>query len=146
MEKFFLCSPSGVFSTIADLIAIVGFIEYANGYIYATGFNTNKIYKVSLSGQITVLAGTGSNGQTNGPAAEATFNGPNGIVASPGGDSLFISDFYSRSLRLITDVSTGIINTSSAVPDGFSVSQNNRKGFPSVLIREWKSCTFGSVR
>lgn len=122
--KIFSVSPSGVFSNVAQIPGIVGFIEYANGYIYATGFNTHKIYKVTLSGEISVLAGTGSSGQANGSAGSATFNGPNGIIASPGGDSLYISDYYARSLRLITGVTTGVINISSVVPDGYEISQN----------------------
>ncbi len=122
--KIFSVSPSGIFSVIAQIPGIIGFIEYANGYIYATGFSTNKIYKVTLNGQITVLAGTGSSGQNNGAALSATFNVPNGIIASPGGDSLFISDYGARSLRLISGVTTGVINISSIIPDEFELSQN----------------------
>lgn len=133
--KIFSVNSAGVFSLIAQVPGIVGFIEYANGYIYATGFSTNKIYKVTLGGQITVLAGTGSTGQLNGSAATATFNGPNGIVASKGGDSLYISDFYARSLRLITDVSVGVANISSVTPDGFNLRQNYPNPFnPNTII------------
>ena len=122
--KIFSVSPAGVFTSIAQINGIIGFIEYANGYIYATGLDVNKIFKITLDGQVTVLAGTGATGQVNGPAASATFNGPNGIVASPGGDSLYISDYYARSLRLITGVTVGVVNISSLIPDGYELSQN----------------------
>lgn len=122
--KIFSVTQSGVFSTIADLNGIIGFIEFANGYIYATGFDLNRIYKISLSGDISILAGTGNAGQTNGPASSATFNGPNGILASPGGDSLFISDYYPRSLRLISGVTVGVTNISSLIPENYEISQN----------------------
>lgn len=132
--KIFSVSPAGVFSTIAQLNTTIGFIEYANGYIYATGIDVNKIFKVSLNGEVSVLAGTGASGQINGPAASATFNGPNGIVASRGGDSLYISDYYSRSLRLISDVSVGVVNLSSVIPEGFEIQQN----FPNPFNPETK--------
>ena len=132
--KIFSVSPAGVFTSVAQINGIIGFIEYANGYIYATGFNTHKIYKITLNGQISVLAGTGATGQANGPAASATFNGPNGIVASPGGDSLFISDYYARSLRLITGVTVGVVNISSLIPEGYAIQQN----FPNPFNPETK--------
>ncbi|MFZ1416502.1 MAG: T9SS type A sorting domain-containing protein, partial [Defluviicoccus sp.] len=133
--KIFSVTSGGVFSLIAQVPGIVGFIEYANGYIYATGYSTHKVYKVTLGGQITVLAGTGISGQANGPAATATFSGPNGIVASRGGDSLYISDFNARSLRLISDVSVGITNVSTETPVGFDLKQNYPNPFnPKTVI------------
>lgn len=133
--KIFSITPAGVFTQITQIPGIVGFIEFANGYIYATGFNTNKIYKVSLSGQTSVLAGTGASGQNNGNALSATFNAPNGIVATKGGDSLYISDFNSRSLRLISGISTGIVNLNSEIPQNFKLLQNYPNPFnPSTKI------------
>jgi sugar lactone lactonase YvrE len=130
--KIFIVDSAGVFTQITQIPAIVGFIAYANGYIYSTGYNTNKIYKTSLTGQTTVFAGTGSAGQNNGNALTATFNAPNGIIASKGGDSLFISDFNARSLRLITGVTSGVINISSAIPSEFHLGQNYPNPFNPV--------------
>lgn len=130
--KIFKVDNAGVFTLITQIPGIIGFIEYANGYIYSTGFNTNKIYKTSMSGQTTVLAGTGATGQTNGNASVATFNGPNGIVASLGGDSLFISDYNARSLRVISNVTVGIANVSSYTPTDFILSQNYPNPFNPV--------------
>ncbi|HRB01608.1 MAG TPA: T9SS type A sorting domain-containing protein [Ignavibacteria bacterium] len=130
--KIFSITQSGDITLLAQVPGIVGFIEYSKGYIYATGFNTHKIYKVTLTGQISVLAGTGVSGQVNGSFATATFNGPNGIVASLGGDSLFISDFNARSLRVISGISTGIINISSVTPEAYHLSQNYPNPFNPV--------------
>lgn len=130
--KIFFVDSSGVFTQITQIPAIVGFIAYSNGYIYSTGFNTHKIYKTSLSGQTTVLAGTGSVGQNNGNASTATFNSPNGIIASKGGDSLFISEYNTRSLRLITAITSGIINVSSVIPSEFNLGQNYPNPFNPV--------------
>ncbi|MBS1516728.1 MAG: T9SS type A sorting domain-containing protein [Bacteroidetes bacterium] len=134
--KIFSVNSAGVFTQLADIPGIVGFIEYSNGYVYSTGFSTNKIYKTSLSGVTSILAGTGATGQTNGSSLSATFDAPNGIVASLGGDSLFISDFNARSLRLISGISTGITNISSVLPNGFELHQNYPNPFnPVTKIR-----------
>lgn len=130
--KIFSITQSGDITLLAQVPGIVGFIEYSKGYIYATGFNTHKIYKVTLSGQLSVLAGTGTAGQVNGSFATATFNAPNGIVASLGGDSLFISDFNARSLRVISGISTGIINISSVTPEAYHLLQNYPNPFNPV--------------
>ena len=50
------------------------------------------IFSVTLAGQVTLLAGAGPlgagpRGNDDGPALEATFSVPNGIRASPDGDT-----------------------------------------------------------
>ncbi len=122
--KIFRVNGAGAFSLVADIPGIVGFIAVANHYIYATGFSTNRIYRISMNGQTTVLAGSGGAGQTNGPALSATFNAPNGIAATSTGDTIYISDFNSRSLRMITNVSVGIQQLGTSTPQSLELKQN----------------------
>ena len=122
--KIFRVSNAGTFSLVTDIPSIVGFIEVANHYIYATGFSTNKIYRISMNGETSILAGSGVAGQTNGPALTATFNAPNGIAATSTGDTLYISDFNSRSLRMITNVTVGVQQTGTTVPQLLELKQN----------------------
>ena len=133
--KIFRVDSAGTFTQIADLPGTLGFMVVANGYIYSTAFQVNKIYRTSMNGDTVTFAGTGAPGQINGPLNSATFNGPNGITASPTGDTLFISDFNTRSLRLITGVSVGVTTISSHAPDGYSIKQNYPNPFnPSTQI------------
>lgn len=133
--KIFRVDSAGTFTQLADLPGTLGFMVVANGYIYSTALQVNKIYRTSMNGDTVTFAGTGAPGQVNGPVNSATFNGPNGITASPTGDTLFISDYNSRSLRLITGVSVGVVNISTIAPDGYSLKQNYPNPFnPSTKI------------
>ena len=100
--------------------------------IYSTGFDANKIFRTTLTGDTMTVAGTGAAGQINGPALNSTFSRPNGIVKSITGDTLFISDYNTRSLRVLTGVTLGLINLNSIEPDKYSLSQNYPNPFNPV--------------
>lgn len=86
----------------------IGFLTYASGYLYATGIGKHKIYKVSLSGEIFEFAGSGTAGLKDGQADTAQFNRPNGITTNAAQDTIYISDYGSKSVRMITDLTTSI--------------------------------------
>ena len=71
--------------------AIVGYITYADGAVFATGFDANKIFKVSLNGVIERLAGTEG----------TSFSKPNGISANAEGTLLFVSEYGGSQLYQI---------------------------------------------
>lgn len=90
----------------------LGFIAYAKGYIYGTMFNSHKIYRMDLDGNGIVILGS-SAGTVDGDASTAKFNGPNGIVATASQDTLFVSDYNTQALRMITgleDATTNLTN------------------------------------
>ena len=89
----------------------LGFIAYAKGYIYGTLFTQHKIYRTDLMGNDTIILGGGA-GNVDGDGTVAKFNRPNGIIASPSQDTLFVTDFATRSLRMITDLTPVISGTS----------------------------------
>lgn len=82
----------------------IGFLTYASGYLYATGIGVHKIYQISTNGVVTEFAGTGSPGNTNGNAQNAEFNRPNGIAANKNQDKLYISDYGTKNIRVISDI------------------------------------------
>lgn len=137
--KIFKRTPEGVLTEIGDIPGWLGFIAYANGYVYATGYQTHQIYRINADGSgQEVFAGSGSQGAADGELATATFNQPNGIAASATGDTLFISDLGSRSLRMITGVEG--VTTSSELeeikPQSFRLDQNYPNPFnPSTIIK-----------
>ena len=109
-------SPSGMIDTLTFLNVPgqnIGFIAYREGFIYATIVWDNKIYKVDMDGNYELYAGS-TQGNTDGDLSEAKFNQPNGILLSPGGDSLYISDFNSRSIRIISNLD-GTVGTNDFI-------------------------------
>lgn len=99
-------TADGSMSRLASIPAFMGFAAYSHGTTYATSFTTNRIYRIDSEGTVERFAGSGNAGQQDGDAATATFNGPNGIVASPSGDTLYVSDYNAESLRMITNVTS----------------------------------------
>lgn len=98
--------------TLSTVVAIpggnLGFVIYSRGFLYATMFQSHKIYKIfPETGLFTLYAGSFP-GSVDGPLATATFNGPNGVLASSTGDSLYISDYHTKSIRLITGLTTAL--------------------------------------
>lgn len=103
-------------------------MTYASGYLFATGIGVHKIYKISLTGEVSVFAGTGIPGSTDGTADVAQFNRPNGIATNARQDRLYISDYATESVRKISSSQlTGIKDPLSppASPIGAYASHPN---------------------
>lgn len=96
-DRMLKLTPDGTLTEFARLPGGGnGHVTFARGSLYATSFQGQRVYRVSLSGDVTPIAGTGSIGERDGPAREATFTFPNGIAAGPLGDRLYINDFINR--------------------------------------------------
>ncbi len=136
--RIFKRTPSGEITQIGDIPGWMGFMTIAGDAIYATAYQRHQIYKVPLDGSgQSIFAGTGQAGSDDGDVSEATFNAPNGIVATSTGDTLYISDFETRSLRIITGVSGNVtsVDDKSELPDHFRLEQNYPNPFnPSTTI------------
>ena len=102
----FSISPSGNLDTLTRLNVSgnnIGFIAYRDNFIYATIPWDNKVYKVDLDGNYELFAGSSAD-NTDGDISVAKLNEPNGIIVSPGVDNLYISDFNTNSVRIISNV------------------------------------------
>ena len=71
----------------------------AQGNIYV--YDDSRIRKVTPTGDVTTVAGTGGCGSTDGPAASASFCGAGGMVLSPAGD-LYLCDANNFRIRKIS--------------------------------------------
>lgn len=87
----------------------LGFIAYADGFLYGTTFGGHKIYKIDPTQVDDVSLFTGGvQGDTDGDISEATFSYPNGIIYNPAQDALYISEFSGvGNIRKIEDVTLG---------------------------------------
>lgn len=130
-KVFRLERNGGNFSQVGQFPGgICGFIAYKEGYIYGTMFNAQQIFRMDSLGNTQWVAGSFF-GQVDGPAATARFSRPNGITFSLGGDSLFISDFTAKSIRIVSGLdSIGLVSSEAPQPLGYrlEVSPNPSHG------------------
>lgn len=89
------------FGNIADITVD------AAGYLYVTDRAAHAIRRVSPSGTVVTLAGRGA-GFNDGPAANALFNLPTGIVRDRAGN-IFIADTNNNRIRRLTPA--GVVST-----------------------------------
>ena len=103
-------SGDGGMATAANLSRALDILVDATGNLYICDQDNARIRKVSTTGIITTIAGTGTTGFSGdgGPATNATFNWPGGI-AIDGAGNFFIADFFNQRIRRIDP--SGIITT-----------------------------------
>ncbi|MCP5502449.1 MAG: hypothetical protein H7A25_21305 [Leptospiraceae bacterium] len=103
----------------------------ASGNIYVADSGNYKIRKVTSSGVVTTLAGSGSSGSADGNGTAASFNTPQGVTVDASGN-IYVADSGNYKIRKVT--SSGVVTTlagsgSSGSADGsgtaasFSFSQ-----------------------
>lgn len=63
---------------------------FKDGVIYALSRAGNRLYKVSLSGEISLIAGTGASGNDDGSGEVASFYIPNGIGVNREGSQIYV--------------------------------------------------------
>ncbi|HKU74583.1 MAG TPA: NHL repeat-containing protein [Pyrinomonadaceae bacterium] len=87
--------PAAAFNTPSALALGPG------GNLYVADTGNNRIRKITPEGQVSTVAGDGTAGYVDGPAAKAQFNGPIGLAVSEGGD-IYVADTYNDVIRMIT--------------------------------------------
>lgn len=102
-KVFRIAADGSSFALIADIPPPggIGYHAIAGDAIYATAFAQHRIYRIGFDGSHEVIAGTGTEGDADGPGATAEFDNPNGLCATASGDTLYVGEFGSRSLRRI---------------------------------------------
>ena len=126
--------------TVATIPSFMGFLTAVGSDIYATSYSTNRVYHVDASGTTSVIAGSRTAGTDDGPGDQARFNGPNGIVASTSGDTLYVSDYVSESLRMIIRdaTSTSTSPYPEVTPFGIDVWPNPIRAHATFAIRGYQ--------
>jgi DNA-binding beta-propeller fold protein YncE len=72
-----------------------------SGNFYVADHADNKIRKISSAGIVSTIAGNGTRGNVDGPAAIASFNSPAGISVDPSGN-LYVADYGNGLIRKIS--------------------------------------------
>ncbi len=78
-----------------------GLCSDASGNIYVADFGNNKVRKITPSGIVSTLAGSGTPASDDGIGVSAGFSGPSGICLDASGN-IFVSDYNTHKLRKIT--------------------------------------------
>ena len=107
-------SPDGNADYIATVpgsrgVKNLGFISYGQGMLWGTVLQDHKIYQINPNGinETSLFAGS-IPGNTDSNLDEATFNQPNGILFDEPNNTIYVTDFGSKNLRIIDGVSLGL--------------------------------------
>jgi sugar lactone lactonase YvrE len=97
-------------ATKSKLDTPIGLAVDALGNLYIADYGNYRVPRVGLDGMLTTFAGTGKSGSTgdNGPAREASVNGPD-YVAFDASGNLFIAEVLGQRVRKVSP--DGIIST-----------------------------------
>lgn len=109
---------NGNASIFADLGGGIGFLTYSDSSILATNHTDKKVYKISIDGssEPQVIAGSGKAIIEDGIGLKASFRSPNGIVSTPSGDTIYISEFAGNALRMIVRIPI-VVKTKDSLKD-----------------------------
>jgi sugar lactone lactonase YvrE len=88
-------------ATSASFNSPKGIAVDASGNVYVADTGNNLIRQISLSGEVTTVAGSGSAGSKNGNVAVATFNQPVSVAVDASG-ILYVADYGNNLIRKIT--------------------------------------------
>ena len=86
-----------------------------DGNLYVADAGNNEIRKITADGTVSTVAGTGTQGNNDGAAANATFNTPYGITVDNSGN-IFVSELGTDNIRKITP--GGMVSTFAGSPTG----------------------------
>ncbi len=119
--------------SIATFHSPTGVAIDKNGNVYVADAGNNMIRMISPSGIVSTLAGNGTAGFANGPAAAASFNQPSGVAVDLPGN-VYVADAGNNVIREIS--ANGIVTTYSGTgaqgsTDGVAgagISYNNPTG------------------
>lgn len=100
LGKILKITPTGAVSTLASGLSEPMGLCWADGALYAAESGGNRILRIQGSGRATVVAGTGENGNADGPADRAKFSGPKGVAVDADG-SVYAADTDNGTVRRI---------------------------------------------
>ncbi len=80
----------------------------ASGNVYVADYSNNRIRKISPSGLVSTLAGSGSFGSADGQGVAASFKSPKGVCVDASGN-VYVADKGNYSIRKISP--SGLVST-----------------------------------
>ena len=99
---------SGGTTATAQFYSPQGLAFDGSGNLYVADQGNNAVYKITSTGTVSILAGTGLGGYVNGAGTTARFNAPQGIATDATGN-IYVADRNNNMIRKIT--SAGVVST-----------------------------------
>jgi sugar lactone lactonase YvrE len=132
-KKIRRVTPAGVVSIYADLVSYVPTKLAVDGIgnVYVTSQGSNLVLKVDSLGTVTVFAGSGASGDSDGAASTASFDSPNGIVVDSEGN-VYVGDSGNNKIRKID--ASGYVTTLAGTGSSGNL---NGSGSSSTFSSPW---------
>ena len=113
--------PNNVPALSSSVGVPVGVAQDSNLNLYIADSHGNRVYKIDLTGNLTVFAGTGSAGFTGdtGLATAAQLSGPTGLFVDSN-NNLFIADSGNNVIREVNATTLDITTVAGTGVAGFS--------------------------
>ncbi|MEM9931193.1 MAG: SMP-30/gluconolactonase/LRE family protein, partial [Bacteroidota bacterium] len=107
IHRVTMAGEISLFTTVTQSPNTGYIVNFGDNYLVC-GFDGHQIWRLSADGQeVSLWAGAGNPGHTDGSLAEATFLRPNGIALSPTGDTLIVnSGVRPGGIRLIAGLNS----------------------------------------
>ncbi len=96
--------------TNAGFNGLQGVAVDLNGNLYVTENAGHRVRKITPSGVVSTVAGSGVAGTNNGTGTNSQFSGPAGIEVTPDGTILYVADNNSHRIRKVL-IQTGLVTT-----------------------------------
>ena len=69
-----------------------GHLVYHRGYLYVLARKDCRVYQIDLAGRVSVFAGSGQRGKSDGQPMESSFSLPNSLIVSPDEKFLYVNE------------------------------------------------------
>jgi sugar lactone lactonase YvrE len=92
------CTPG--FRTAASIYSPQHLAVDSSGNLYVASFYCQAVYKVTMSGNLTLFAGSGAASYADGLGTAASFNRPRGVAVDVAGN-VYIGDYSNNRIRFI---------------------------------------------
>ena len=85
----------------ANPVAAFDLVSEPGGSFILADFFNQRLWRITASGHAATIAGTGAAGSLDGPALQATFNGPAGVARAPDG-RIYVAEKNAHRIRMIS--------------------------------------------
>lgn len=119
--------PANGLGTAASFNSPRGIAVDANGIVYVADSSNNLIRRIDASGNVTTLAGAGTQGAANGQGTAASFNDPFGVAVDANGN-VYVADASNNLIRKI-DASGNVTTLAGSGAQGAANGQATAASF-----------------